>query len=123
MEPLTNVLEFLNRSDVRFVLALAGGFAIKRWSQIETKAIPLVLQVLSLVVMFVGTAFGVKFEPTVFQWLDLDLSGIDTAGFFSGLKLSTILDGVLTVVLASGTQSQVKNVWQWIGMGASLIRK
>lgn len=123
MDTLTKALETINRPDVKFALSLVGGFLIKRMAVIESRAIPLVLQVVNLLVTFLAVAFGVTFQPGITHALGLDVGTVVSAGIFSGLKLGPVLDALATVALASGTQSQLKNVLQWLQAGATLIKK
>lgn len=120
-------MSFLNDPQWKFLLAFVGG-AIMRWMPgVENKAIPVVLQVLNVVTVLLGALFGVQFAPgAVTAWLphlDPQTGPIMAAGLFGSLSLGAVLDAVASVALASGVQSQVKNVAQWWRMGRVILKK
>lgn len=96
------ILGFLTQPPVQYLLALVGGFLLKKWAGLS-KTIPLILQACNLVITLLATMFGV----TVAHAATGDAS---TAPWWA-----SFLQSIVMTLLANGTQSAAKNTLQLIG--------
>lgn len=113
MEVMNQILEFLQRVEIRYVLTMVGGFILKskpRWlpaiKSFNNKQIPVATGALNVVIVALAALFPMAAMP------DASTTGIVTAGFFSGITFFTVFELVSPWLMGTGTHSTVKNFRQ-----------
>lgn len=106
---MEHLFAWLDDPLVKYLLLMAGGYALKRWPVFFNKAIPLATGIASLVIAILNTAFPTPdptIMPALFQTVGWD--GVVAAAGTPWWK-SLLLDAVLPWLLAVGTHSAAKN--------------
>lgn len=125
--PFASILAFVNDPQWKLALAFVGGFIMRAVPSVVNRSIPFVLQLSGLVTTIIGALFGVQFQPgavtAMIGNLEPQTGAVMAMGLLGSLSLGAILDSVASIALASGVQSQIKNVAQWWTTGREIVRK
>jgi len=116
---LQTILDFLAQPPVRWALALLGGWLMKKSPAFVTKAIPFAIFIGNFALSLMDALFGPQPAPVAPASFML----ASTADTVARLVLHPLTDALVNTLLAVGTHSGGKNLWEWIRAGAGLIMR
>jgi hypothetical protein len=102
------VLGWLDNPAVKYFLLLIGGFALKKWPAFVNKAIPLALLVTSILIAALHSLFPDLVPAANAAVTSAVRGGIPVLPWWKWF----LMDVLMPVALAVGTQSSVKNTTQ-----------
>lgn len=126
MDVLQNIFTWVNDPMNKTILALIGGFVMKRWTDLVNKAIPVVLLAASALVAGLSAAFpGVPgATPALYHGAVAGFfygAEYQVAGLFGGSFGTFLAQTLLPVAYSIAMQSGAKNTREWWTLGFKLF--